>query len=244
MGSSVVIDCFPERLGRYPSPYSIVAVDVIRTTTTALTATVRGRQCFPVATIEDAVARTAEHPDALLVGELGGSIPYGFDLDNSPTALLGRSDEERPAVLLSTSGTRLICGAAPGQVVYAACLRNWSAQVDHLVGRHAQVAVLGAGARGDFRDEDALCCAWIADELVQAGYRVENADTEAAIERWRGAPLATIAAGASAAFLRRTGRDDDLDFVLGHVNDVAAVLRLTGDELVQSPAVRPSEPRR
>jgi 2-phosphosulfolactate phosphatase len=239
---SVVIDCFPERVPRYRGAYTIVAVDVYRTTTMLLTALALGRRSLPVPTIEDAVELKASFPDALLAGELGGQIPYGFDLDNSPSALVGRSDVDRPMILVSTSGTRLIRGAEPHQVVYAASLRNYRAQVAALLTRHDRVAVIGAGARGEFREEDALCCAWIAQGLVDAGYRTENSDTDAVIDRWRDAPVEEITHGRSPDFLRETGRDADIAFTLEHVDDVDMVARLHDGELMLETAVPSSTP--
>src|SRR5207247_773709 len=107
----------------------------------------------------------------ILAGEMGGNMPYGFDLDNSPPALANRSDIDRPMVLVSTSGTQLMCESAKAaRVVYTACLRNYSAQAACLVAQHPDVAIVGAGSRGEFREEDQLCCAWIAQRLLDVGY--------------------------------------------------------------------------
>ena len=51
MASHVVIDCFPESVARYRSGYAVVAIDVVRATTTAITAVAMGRRCFAVPTI-------------------------------------------------------------------------------------------------------------------------------------------------------------------------------------------------
>src|SRR5215471_16194232 len=108
MRKTVVIDCFPESVKIYHNGYAIVAVDVIRATTTAVTCVALGRKCFPVSSLEQAVPLAARLTNPLLVGELGGSMPYGFDLNNSPAELAIRTDIHRPMLLLSTSGTRLI----------------------------------------------------------------------------------------------------------------------------------------
>lgn len=234
-----MIDCFPEALARYRGDHTIVAVDVFRSTTTVLTALALGRRCFPVPTLEAAVELSARMPDALLTGELGGHMPYGFALDNSPAALTDRSDVERPLILLSTSGTRVICGAQPQQVVYAACLRNHRAQVEVLAAHHPRVALVGAGARGEFREEDALCCAWIAAALVGRGYQVEGRYTQSLIDRWRNAPVGAVAEGSSAQFLREIGCDRDIAFVLDHVDDLRATARLVNGELALMPTPDP-----
>jgi len=221
----VIIDCFPESLPSYRDGYAIVAVDVIRATTTAVTCVDFGRKCFPVPSIDVAVPLAAKLTNPLLVGELGGSMPYGFDLNNSPAALVSRTDIHRPMILLSTSGTRLICGAEDSQAMYVACLRNYSVQIAHMVAHHPTVAVIGAGSRAEFREEDQLCCAWIAEGLVAAGYEPQDARTLAIVEQWSGAPVESIIDGASAEYLRNSGQSSDLDFILTHIDDLDEVYR-------------------
>lgn len=233
MRRTVVIDCFPESVRTYRDGYAIVAVDVIRATTTAVTAVALNRKCFPVPTLEAAVPLAAKLTNPLLVGELGGNMPYGFDLNNSPVAIESRTDIHRPMILLSTSGTQVICNAGDGQAMYIACLRNYSAQVAYLAAHHPTVAVIGAGTRGQFREEDQLCCAWIADGLLARGYEPQDSETAGIIERWRGESVAAITASASAEYLRRTGQDRDLEFVLTHVDDLDEIYRYEHGQMVK-----------
>ena len=235
MPRTVVIDCFPENVHKYRDGYAIVAVDVIRATTTAITGVAQGRRVFPVGIIEDVVAMAARFQNPLVVGELGGNMPYGFDMTNSPAELAQRTDIERPMILISTSGTLVITESAKCAVGYVACLRNYSAQIAYLTGRHEKIAAIGAGSRGEFREEDQLCCAWIAEGLVRAGYEPENEATREAIRRWSGAPPDAIAGGKSAEYLRRSGQLRDLDFILSHVDDLADVFLFQNDEIVKLP---------
>jgi 2-phosphosulfolactate phosphatase len=238
--NSVVIDFLPQNAERYRSGYAIVAVDVIRATTTLVTAASGGRRCYVSDSVESALASAARFDDALLVGEIGGDVPPAFHLSNSPAALARRTDVERPMVLVSSSGTRLLCGARGCDAVYVACLRNYEAVVEHIAGRHARIAVIGAGTRGEFREEDQLCCAWIAARLIDRGYDA-NRDTLALVSRWKDAPVESCLVSKSVDYLRRSGQLDDLDFVLSHVNDLEFVSALLGDEIVVS---RPSRMRR
>lgn len=233
MRKTVVIDCFPESVETYRDGYAIVAVDVIRATTTAVTCVALGRRCFPVPSLEAAVPLAAKLPNPLLVGELGGSMPYGFDLNNSPADLESRTDIHRPMLFLSTSGTKLICGAAESQAIYIACLRNYSATIAYLAAHHPKIAVIGAGSRGEFREEDQLCCAWIAEGLLAAGYEAHNESTAAIIERWRGVPVDAIVDGNSAEYLRKSGQVRDLDYVLAHIDDLNAVYRYEGGQVIK-----------
>ena len=90
MRKTVVIDCFPESVKTYRNSHVIVAVDVIRATTTVVTGVARGRRCFPVPTIEAADLLAAQLTNPLLVGELDGLKPSRFEMNNSPAELESR----------------------------------------------------------------------------------------------------------------------------------------------------------
>jgi 2-phosphosulfolactate phosphatase len=233
---TVVIDCFPESLTRYRDGYAVVVVDVIRATTTAVTGVAMGRRCFPTPSLEAAVPLAARLDNPLLVGELGGNMPYGFDSTNSPAALARRSDISRPMILLSTSGTKVLYEARQCAAVYAACLRNYTAQVRFLEARHPKVAVIGAGTRLEFREEDQMCCAWIAEGLVSAGYRPRGEQTARLVERWKNAPVDAFCGSKSVEYLTSTGQLSDLDFILAHIDDVSAAFTLKNGEITHVPA--------
>ena len=231
MSNTVVIDYLPESASRYREGWAVVAVDVIRATTTAVTAAAAGWKCLPAPSIEAAraVASRWEHP--LLAGEAGGEIPDGFDMDNSPSQVAGRRDSHRPLVLTSSSGTKLIHEAAGADAVYLSCFRAYSGLADYLPARHSRVAVIGAGSKGEFREEDQACCAWVAGILTSRGYRPFNPETEAIVDRWRDKPPEACLCSQSVAFLRRTGRLSDLEFIFSHIDDLPHVFTVRNGEV-------------
>jgi len=232
MKGTVVIDSFPESAERYRERYVIVVVDVIRATTTATTAISLGRRVFPVQTVDDAVRVASTLKEPLLAGELGGNMPIGFDLTNSPAQIAQRNDLHRPMVLVSSSGTQLLLKAVGAEAVYIACFRNVSAVVRHLSGQHHRIAVLGAGTRGQFRREDQMACAWIAEQLVASGYFPETEETNRYISRWSGKGPDEARFGRSADYLRRSGQEEDLEFILSHIDDLDTVPSLLDGELI------------
>ena len=232
MKGMVVIDCFPESAGRYRDRYAIVVVDVIRATTVATTAVSMGRRVFPARTTDDASVIAATLSDPLLVGELGGNKPYGFDITNSPVQIAARQDAHRPMVLVSSSGTQLLLNAVGSKAIYLACFRNVSAVARHLAGRHERIALLGAGSRGQFRREDQMGCAWVAEKLLQAGYQPETQRTSELVSRWRNVNANEIRSGKSAEYLNRSGQQEDLEFILDHVDDLDTVPSLVNGELI------------
>lgn len=210
-----------------------MAIDVIRATTTAITGVALGRQCFPVPSIEKATSLANKLINPLLAGELGGNMPFGFDMQNSPAELDSRADLDRPMILLSTSGTRLISEFREAEATYVACFRNYGRLIYHLQQHHATIALIGAGTRGEFREEDQLCCAWIADGLFQQGYQPEDEETLNLVDRWKGVSVNAIREGKSADYLCRSGQEKDLDFVLTHINDLDRVYIFRDGQVVE-----------
>lgn len=227
-------------LARYPSlgegdeEWTIVGIDVIRATTTAVTAVAAGRRCFPVGSIESALPLAARLENPLLVGELGGNMPYGFHLQNSPAEMDRRVELERPVILLSSSGTGLLTAAAQRSLTYAACLRNAHAQAQRLIAAHDRVLLLAGESRGEFREEDRLCCGRIARALLDAGYEPRNVLVEEIAKVWGTAPDDAFMDGHSVRYLADTGQMHDAEFILAHVDDIDSVYEMRNGELVES----------
>lgn len=233
MNRTVVIDCFPESAKQYKEGWAVVAIDVIRATTTAITAAALGRRCFPVPNIEAALPLAAVLHRPLLAGELGGNMPYGFDITNSPATVAARTDTRRPMILLSSSGTQLIHNSVGADAVYLAALRNLSAVIRHLAANHDRVAVIGAGTRGEFREEDQACCAWIAQGLIEeAGFTAGNELTEQIVEKWQSSSRTGWLGSNSVEYLRRSDQLQDLDFILGTIDDLDRVYVVREGEVV------------
>lgn len=234
MRNSIVIGCFQEGAEIYRDGYAVVAIDVIRATTTAITAVATGRRCFPVPSVEAALLLRRQLPNALLAGELSGDLPQEFELNNSPAEIATREDFDRPLVLLSSSGTKLIYAARQCNFAYLACFRNCASLSRYLIDRHSRVALIGAGTRGEFREEDQICCAWIARKLVAAGYEREDERTSSIVDRWSTATVEACLCSKSVDYLRRSGQIRDLDFTLEHVNDLPHVFKMRDGEVVMA----------
>jgi 2-phosphosulfolactate phosphatase len=232
---SFVIDCFPESASKYKTGYAVVVIDVIRATSTAITTIAKGRRCFFAPSIERALYLANRIDDPLLVGELGGNMPYGFDLNNSPADITQRTDIARPMILLSTSGTQLLHNTRDCDASYVACFRNCHAMIAYLIKHHNRIALIGAGARGEFREEDQMCCAWIGEGLMNASFQPENRVTIEIVNRWKGVPVEACTKGKSAEYLRKSGQIRDLEFILSHINDLDSVYFIKDDEIIEIP---------
>jgi len=231
---TVAIDCLSEVAHPFGDGCAFVVIDVIRSITVAATAVESGRKCFFVPSVEAAFLLAKHLDNPLLVGEMGGSMPYGFDMNNSPVEIEVRKDILRPAIMVSSSGIPLLYSLRDCNSVYVACLRNYGATVKHLAGLYTRVVVLGAPTRGEFREEDQLCCAWIANGLMKAGFVAEDSRTAAIVNIWKDRPVTVCGEGKSAEYLRRSGQVKDLDFILSHVNDLNSTLSIKNDEIVKA----------
>jgi 2-phosphosulfolactate phosphatase len=232
---SVAIDCLAESLHSFGKGCAVVVIDVIRSITVAATAVKSGRRCFFAPSVEAAFLLAKRLDSPLMVGEMGGSMPYGFDINNSPVEIESRKDISRPAIMVSSSGIPLLYSLRDCNSVYVACLRNYGATVKHLVELYSRVVVLGAPTRGEFREEDQLCCAWIAAGLMKAGFTPEDDKTVEIVNRWKDKPVAVCGEGKSAEYLRKSGQIRDLDFTLRHVNDLNLPLAVKKNEIVKTP---------
>lgn len=253
MSRTVVINHLPAAADKYRATHAIVAVDVIRATTTATTALHLGREVYVARDSDEAFVLAEDLLDPLLVGELGGNVPYGFHMSNSPvqvSALAGVpsgtfTKMDRPIVLVSSSGTALMLNAQGSEAVYLACLRNFRAVASYIAGRHDKIAVIGAGTRGVFRREDQVACSWLAEILIGSGYLAEDDRTAELVTKWSGADVKIIRTGRSAEYLRETGQVHDLEFVLHHVDDLDIVPVIVDHKLsVVSGATANEQPSR
>lgn len=230
MKRSVVIDALPERAAAYRDTHAITVVDVFRATTVIVTALSCGHRVYPVATLAEAINVAGRLKNRVLAGEQNGIKPGGFDINNSPSAVASL-DGSDPIVLLTSAGTQLLGYARGATDIYVACLRNFTATTNHLLASARRVALIGAGTRGQARPEDQLVCAWIAERLIAQGFEPENERTVDEVRAWQGAPVLSILASPSVDYLRNTGQTSDIDFVLGHVDDIDAIAVYNGQQV-------------
>ncbi len=235
MKKTFVIDCFAQNTTPYPENYAVVAIDVIRASTTATSAIALGRKVYPAINADYATILASKLKDPVLMGEMGGNVPFGFHLTNSPVQVTALStitagyftNSSRPLVLVSSSGTPLIMNSINNVAVYLSCLRNYQAVAKFIAGKHDKIALIGAGTRGMFRIEDQIGCAWVGKQLLNYGFIPENDSSEKITNQWTDCEPDIIRGSESADYLLRSGQVHDLEFILNNVNDLTVVPRLT-----------------
>lgn len=227
---TLTIDSFPDGAFRHLDADAIVCIDVLLSSTTLVTAAAEGRRAWVAPSEAAARSRAASWAGACLMGTADGGRVTGFALADSPTALL-REPPARPLVLWSPPGTDLIVNASRCRSVLVASFRNLTATANRLAGCR-DVALLGAGCREEFSCEDQMAAAWIGLRLTREGFEPGDRRTAALLQRWRDIDPGLASWGNGAEALRRAGAEEDLAFVLGHVDDVGITCEYRSGEVV------------
>ena len=156
-----------ELSARVRSETTAVVIDVIRATTTIVTAFRHGvRSILPVATPEEARSAQASLPAALLAGERGGKRISGFDLGNSPREFTPDVVRDRDVILTTSNGTKTLRTVGAGRVVAIGAFLNRAATGDWLVSRREDALIVCSGYEGALSLEDAACAGAIVDRAA------------------------------------------------------------------------------
>jgi hypothetical protein len=106
------------------------------------------------------------------------------------------------------------------------------------------VTLLAAGDGYEARCEDQMAAAWIAGRLLERGFQPRGLGTLDEVGRWAGTDVSLAGWGKGAETLRRERRHTDLDFVLGHVDDLDVACRYRDGEVQVVGGEPRSAPRR
>ena len=102
------------------------------------------------------------------------------------------------------------------------------------IDKNQKVALIGAGSQFDFRREDKMGCAYLGQKLIAAGYEPENESTASIVDTWSRVDPREAAGGRSAGYLKRSGQEHDLTFILDNFDDLDFVPIMAGRELVMA----------
>lgn len=166
----------------------VVVIDVFRAFSVAAYGFARGAETIiPLASIEDARALKAAHPDWWLIGERHARPLPGFDCGNSPAGLERIDVRGRTLIHTTHSGTQGLTSAASADEVITGALVNAAAIVRYIRGRApATVTLVRMGHEARERcDEDDLCA-----DLIAARLRGNDPDATRVRDRLRSAPSA------------------------------------------------------
>ncbi len=201
-----------------------IAIDVLRATSTIVTALSAGAEAVQVfSDLDKLMQESAAWPPekCLRAGERGGSKVAGCDLGNSPLDCTPELMHDRRLFMTTTNGTRALEIIQASPSVLAAALINRQAVVDYLLSQRPEtIWIVGAGWEGSFALEDTVCAGAIAHSLLAGlGCTLEdlagNDELTAAValyEQWKDNLLGLFHLASHGKRLLRLDGHDDLKY--------------------------------
>lgn len=169
-----------------------IVIDVLRATTVMTRwFELGGTELYPVRTPDEAkrlvLELRARGSSPLLMGEVNGIPPEGFDFGNSPNELNYELIQSHYCgVMSTTNGTvALLEAASSGSPVLAASLRNASSVLDYALTIGNRIGLLCSGRKRRPSWEDTLCAGAIIEELESHGDTLMTDSAKIALSLWQ-----------------------------------------------------------
>ncbi|UUZ79568.1 2-phosphosulfolactate phosphatase [Paenibacillus sp. P26] len=159
-----------------PLHKTVIVIDVLRATSTMLTALANGcTEIIPLETVQQ--AKSLQQEGDLLGGERACKKIPGFDLGNSPLEYRNAAVAGKRLIFTTTNGTRAIQKAGKQNRILIGSLLNARACAVKAAAWKEELAILCSGTSDVFALEDGLCAGMIVDELGRLyGKPAENAE--------------------------------------------------------------------
>lgn len=192
----------------------VVVVDILRATTSMVSAVHQGATLIPVATIEEAMK--LKEKGRLVAAERDGKILDFADFGNSAFEFIKQDVRGKEIVFSTTNGTvTLAAGAKIGQVVLGA-FSNISVLAEWLSLQKKNVLILCSGWKNTFCLEDTIFAGALSEKLLaHKNFKINCDSAYAAIDLWNTAKpdlLSYIEKALHRERLRQLGVDDVLEF--------------------------------
>lgn len=217
--------CFsPELLHLYDlKGKAVVAVDILRATSTMVTAFANGAtHIFPVMQLDECLSYASQ--GCLTAAEREGIKADGFDLGNSPFSYTSESVKGRAIAITTTNGTRAIRLSEQAEEVIVGAFLNLDAVIQHLKILNLDVLVVCAGWKGNFNLEDTIFAGAVVERL-QDSFSYENDAALASLHLYQTAKPDLLSFLRKSSHVRRLEHleiQKDIEFCLQH--DIYSVL--------------------
>ena len=172
-------------------PEAAVVIDVLRATTTIACALSNGAEAVEAfSDLEKLKQKAAKWPSEsrLLLGERGGKKIDGFDLGNSPCAVVPSKVTNKRLFMSTTNGTRSLDRVKISRSLFTLALPNRKAVANRLLSeRPKEVWIVGSGWEGTYSLEDSLAAGALAAFLTEESrdlISVVNDELTSALALW------------------------------------------------------------
>jgi 2-phosphosulfolactate phosphatase len=145
---------------------NVVVVDVLRASSTILTALVNGaKEIIPAESSSVAARISKGSGNSLLCGERNGKVIEGFNLGNSPFEYSEEAVKGKTLIFSTTNGTVSITKSKYAKNCIIAGFLNMKAVVDYLSELNEDFTIVCSGKLNDFCVEDMAAAGMIISEL-------------------------------------------------------------------------------
>jgi len=195
--------------------FIVVLVDILRATTTIVTAVANGVEAIiPVATHDE--ARRLKSEGFLVATEKDGVQLDFADFGNSAFSFTREAIGGRTLVYCTTNGTRALHMARGASSIAIGAFINISALTEWLAGQQKDVVILCSGWKNKFCLEDTLFAGALTQRLLDTGlFRSDCDSASASLDLWKlaeGDVLGYIEKAAQRHRLKKLGLDDVIPY--------------------------------
>lgn len=147
---------------------NVIIVDVLRSTTSILTALVRGaKEVVPTDSVTQAVKIAKGAGNSLLCGERNGKLIDGFHLGNSPFDFTEEKIKGKSLICSTSNGTVSMTKAKLAKSCALASFNNLDAIVEYILDLNEDVTFVASGKLNNFCLEDAVLIGVIIKSLLK-----------------------------------------------------------------------------
>lgn len=155
----------------------VVMIDVLRASSTIVTALQNGAKgVIPVQDMDAAgrISQNLDSPNFLLCGEKDGQKIEGYDLGNSPFEFSSEVVKDKTIIFRTSNGTKALKRSTMADEILVGSFLNLKTVTDRLREVDQDIVLVCAGWRGRLALEDMLCAGHIIHDLG-GGALQENA---------------------------------------------------------------------
>lgn len=199
---------------------SVLVIDVLRATSTIITALANGaKTIIPAASVEEAVkiAKNLERSTYLLCGERHTKVIDGFDLGNSPLEFSPDKVSGKKIILTSTNGTKVFDYLKKSKNVLIASTLNVSFVTNKMKEIDSDWCIICSGRDGFFDSSDAILAGLIIKNLNKEVDELELNDageiSSLLYEKYKGNLLNHLKNTDHGKILIANGFEKDIDFI-------------------------------
>jgi len=198
----------------------VVVIDVLRASSTIVTALANGCQGFiPILSPKQAKeeAQQFEKERVLLGGEREGKKIEGFDLGNSPREYKGEVVKDKTIIFSTTNGVKTLEMAKNAHRIIIGSFLNLHTICDYCTNYQGDILIICAGKEGKYSLEDTACAGMLIDSLkntLSDTHQQSDANLTALLvyEKFNNNTLAILRKSQHGRYLENIGLGEDLKF--------------------------------